>query len=485
MVDSNIVNVALPDIAAQLHTTLDTAQWIISGYLLSLAALLAAAAYLAKRFGTRRVYFVSLLGFTAASALCALSPTIGVLISMRVVQGALGAPLVPLAMSMLLGDPDTPSEVPPAVGMVLFLAPALGPTLGGLLIHIAGWPLVFLINVPLGIVGALGVRRIPPGKVPQASADVRLDLIGMLALSGGLVLASYGATQGPQRGWGAREVWPFLASGGALLACYVVWALRRAHPAVDLKLLRHTQTALAVGLCTLASIVLFAMLFLLPIYMEDLQGLTPVVAGLALLPQGLVMGLGTVLGDRLAVDRGIRFCALLGMAILTLSTAALLFLSSTTPAWMTALLLSGRGLALGLVIQPLLLAMIGHLAGDEVADGNTLFNVAERLGGSLGIPLLATFFVVRERLRLTEALAPYGVNLPSALPSSAGAAASARLPSPLRAALAQAALTGFHDTIWLLVVLSALGMGAALLLQGRTRQTEAATSRPPASDVLA
>src|SRR5262249_36221680 len=208
----------------------------------------------------------------------------------------------------------------PAAGMVLFLAPALGPTLGGLLIHLSGWPLVFLINAPFGLLGALGVRRIPASKVSRPSTGVRLDPIGIVALSGGLVLVSYGATQGPQRGWGDSDVWPYLAAGGALLAFYLVWALRRGHPAVDLKLLRHAQTALAVGLCTLASIVLFAMLFLLPIYLEDLQGLGPMVAGLALLPQGLVMGLGTVLGDKLAARRGVRFSAALGMAILTLST---------------------------------------------------------------------------------------------------------------------------------------------------------------------
>src|SRR5215470_15544965 len=104
MVDSNIVNVALPDITTQLHSSLDTAQWIISGYLLALAAGLAASAYLAKRFGTRRVYLASLIGFTLASALCALAPTIGLLIALRVAQGTLGAALVPLAMNMLLGD---------------------------------------------------------------------------------------------------------------------------------------------------------------------------------------------------------------------------------------------------------------------------------------------------------------------------------------------------------------------------------------------
>ncbi len=104
MLDSNIVNVALPDIALQLHSSLETAQWIVSGYLLALAAVLAASAYLAKRFGTSRVYLASLLGFTLASALCALAPTMGVLIAARALQGALGAPLVPLAMGMLLGQ---------------------------------------------------------------------------------------------------------------------------------------------------------------------------------------------------------------------------------------------------------------------------------------------------------------------------------------------------------------------------------------------
>src|SRR5262249_7600791 len=142
---------------------------------------------------------------------------------------------------------------------------------------------------------------------------------------------------------GSPDVWPYFAAGGALLALYIVWALRRAHPAIDLKLLRHAQTALAICLCTLASIVLFAMLFLLPIFMEDLEGLSPAAVGLALLPQGLVMGLGTVLGDRLAARLGVRLTVLLGMAILTLSTAALLPLSLSTPAWITALVLSGRG----------------------------------------------------------------------------------------------------------------------------------------------
>src|SRR2546421_5599647 len=161
VLDVNLVTVRVRDIARRLRTALDTAQWILSGCLLALAAGLAASAYLAKRFGLRRVYLASLLGFTLASAFCALAPSIGVLIAARALQGVLGAALVPLAMSMLLGKGGAGRQIPPAAGILLFLAPALGPSVGGLLINAGGWPLIFLVNVPFGVLGAFGVRRIP------------------------------------------------------------------------------------------------------------------------------------------------------------------------------------------------------------------------------------------------------------------------------------------------------------------------------------
>ncbi len=198
MVDASIVNVALPAIARQLRTSLDPAQWVLSGYLLTLAAGLAASAYLARRFGTRRVYLASLLGFTLASALCALAPSIGLLIAARALQGLLGAPLVPLAMTMLLGGEG--ARMPPAAGVVLFLAPALGPTLGGLLVQVAGWPLIFLVNLPVGLVGALAVARMPAPAGERGDPAARFDPLGLLLLSGGLVAAIYGGTQGPQHG---------------------------------------------------------------------------------------------------------------------------------------------------------------------------------------------------------------------------------------------------------------------------------------------
>ena len=465
MVDSNIVNVAIPDIARQLGSPLATAQWVVSGYLLALAAMLAASAFLAKRLGTRRVYLASLLGFTISSGLCAVAPTIEALIALRALQGATAAPLVPLAMSMLLAGGGSDKKMPPAAGIVLFLAPALGPTLGGLLIPLAGWPAIFLVNVPVGIVGFVAMSKVAARPSDRPDHDVPFDPVGLGLLALGLTLALYGAAEAPVVGWTADGAWPFLAIGALLISAYVVWSLRRAHPAVDLRLLRHGQTALAVGLSSLASVVMFVMLFLIPVFLESVQGLTPLQAGLVLLPQGLVTGLGTVLGEKLPVKYGLRRVVVVGMGVLTLSTAAMLLVDSGSPGWLVAAILSGRGLALGLTIQPLLHMMLGGLPPAQMADAATLFNVFQRLGGSIGISLLATFFQVRERVQVDAVLERLG---PPTLNSVGGFAhTSVALPDSIQHALARAAAAGFHDVIALLVVLAAVGTAAALLLGNR------------------
>ncbi len=370
-------------------------------------------------------------------------------------------------MSMLLGGTGARRRMPPAAGVVLFLAPALGPTLGGLLLQVAGWPLIFLVNVPIGLVGVLAAARMPALAAERGDPAARFDPLGLVLLAGGLVVTIYGATQGPQRGWGSPATWPYLAGGTALLGVYILWALRRPHPAVDLTLLRQPQTALAVGLSALVSVVLFTVIFLLPLFLEDLQGLSALQAGLTLLPQGLVTGVGLGLGGRLAARRGVRVSALTGLGILALGTVALLLVTATTPAWVTALILCGRSFAIGLTIQPLLDVMIGGLAPAEVPDGNTLFNVAQRLGGSLGIPLLGTFYALREQVRMDAAR--HALGLPVVGGGHAGLGTSgAHLPAPVRARLTQAAVMGFHDTIWLLVAVAALSVGAALLLHDRT-----------------
>ncbi len=259
MLDSSIVNVAVEPIARELHAGLAVVQWTVSGYLLALGGGLAGTAYLARRFGTLPVYRASIVAFTVASALCALAPTAGVLVGARVIQGLVAAPLVPLAMSMLLGrgrDPGDQSPgdqasgpgadrgrgargISPAGGILLFLGPALGPTVGGALIGAVGWRGIFLINVPLGVLAAVAAGSVPAALAPGRQPGARFDLPGLILLAAGLTGLLLGASQGAAAGWSDPACWLPLVTGAALTAGDAAWAAHREQPVLDLTLARR------------------------------------------------------------------------------------------------------------------------------------------------------------------------------------------------------------------------------------------------------
>jgi EmrB/QacA subfamily drug resistance transporter len=398
MVDASIVNVAVADIARDLHASLDQVQWVVSGYLLALAAGLAAAPFLARRFGAVRVYQASLIGFVASSAACAMASNVDLLIAGRAAQGLLGAPLVPIAMSLLLGKQDQTRRIPVTAGLLFFLAPALGPSLGGLIIAAGGWPWIFLVNVPIGLLGLVGLRRIPSTAALPADPTARFDPIGLATLAAGLTATSYGLSRAAIAGWRDPVILISLAAGVLLLAGYARWTRQRDQPAVDLTLLRHSRSRLALGLSVISSVISFAAVFLLPVFTQTVQHHTAFATGLALLPQGLITGVGTALGQRLNARFSVRALVTAGFVVLVTTSAVLLLLTADTPLWITAIVLSGRGIAIGFGITPLLLAMLEPLADTQLADANTVFNIAQRLGGSLGVSLLATLFTGRTRV---------------------------------------------------------------------------------------
>jgi EmrB/QacA subfamily drug resistance transporter len=474
MIDSSVVNVAVPAISRDLGAPLSTVQWTVSGYLLALAATLPATAYLARRFGTARVYAVSLAAFTAASALCALAGSAPELIAARAAQGVAAAPLVPLSMNLIFGrGDDAVRDLPVSAGLVLFLGPALGPTVGGLLLSVWSWPSIFFVNLPFGVAALLGfgqLRRCGVSDEPDPAA--RFDPIGLCLLSTGLVGALYGVSRAPEHGWWSPSTWPWWAGGAALLAGYVWWALRRPEPAVDLRLLRAARSALSVGLCVLAAVAMFGVLFLLPVLVQSIQGHGALASGLVLLPQGVVMGLSTKVGRDLDGPR-LRWAIVAGFAAIALTSALLVLVTVSTPLWVIALVMAGRGLGVGLVIQPLLTGMLTGLPHRDLAHANTLFNVGQRLGGSIGVGLLATLFTARVAAHV------HAVFGPSADTSSGSLAA---LPPAARARAAGAALAGFHETIWAAAAVAAVGVLGALLVRATSTRAGSAGQAvaPPA-----
>ena len=428
MLDSSIINVGVEPIARELHASLTTVQWAVSGYLLALGAGLAATAYLARRFGTLPVYRMSVIAFTIASAVCALAPAAGVLVAARVLQGLVAAPLVPLALSMLLGGTGNAKSISPLAGMMLFLGPALGPTIGGALIAAGSWRAIFLINVPFGAVAAVAARSVPAGVAPGRAPGVRFDLPGLILLAAGLTGLLLGASQGAATGWDSASALGPLAIGAALLGCYVRWAARRDQPALDLSLARQRWPALSMALCALASVVTWAAVFLLPVFVQSVQGHSALAAGLAMAPQGLITGLSTALGPRLLSLLTVRVTVLCGFAVLAVASLGLLLVVAATPLWLIAVILACRSVSIGLVINPLLRALTEPLRPEQLGDANTLFNTWQRIAGSVGTGLLAALYATQARARgpvfalhlvgvVLDAIAATGVLAALALPA--------------------------------------------------------------------
>jgi EmrB/QacA subfamily drug resistance transporter len=439
MLDSSIVNVAVAPIARQLNAPLTEVGWTLTGYLLALGTGLAATSWLARRFGTLPVYLSSVLGFTLSSACCAAAPSAGWLITARILQGLAGAPLVPLAMSMLIGGKSNARTVSPLAGMMLFLAPALGPTVGGALIAAWGWRSIFLINVPVGLAALIAARTIPAQRAPGRAPAAPLDLAGLILLASGLTGVLAGAGQGGSAGWATVGSWAPLAAGTILLAGYTARAARHPHPVLNLSLMRQRTSAVGILLCAAASVVTFAAVFLLPVFAQAVQGHSAAATGLALLPQGIITGLGTVLGQKLLARLSIRTTVTAGFAILTVASLGLLAITATTPLAVTAAILAGRAAAIGLVITPLLYAITSSLGSEGLADANTLFNICQRIAGALGIGLIAALF-----------------------------AASARSIGPVPA---------LHETGLLLAAVAAVAAAAAVMLPGRRNEPYRGTDR--------
>jgi EmrB/QacA subfamily drug resistance transporter len=483
MVDSSVVNVALAAITGAFGSSLATTQWIASGYLLAMAVALPATAYLAKRLGSMTTYLGCMLGFTLVSALCALAPNAEVLIGLRVLQGAFGAPLTPLAIAMFLGGDNTDTVVrsPVIAGIVFFAAPALGPTLGGLLIDSVGWPWIFWINVPIGVIGIVSVLRV--GLHEPRDHGARFDGIGFVLLGLGAGLAVYGANEGPQVGWLAAGSLPFWASGGVIVGAYFTWAARRQQPLLDVRLLLHRRIAvLSTSVTAVASVVMFAMLILVPTYLQLVQGISPVAAGLVLLPQALATGLGLGLGARVAARAGIRLTAVAGMLALVVGTVVLLLIGGDTPPGVIAGLLCMRGFAVGFVEQPLLSAMLAGLSRVETAHFSTLYDVTQRMAGSVGVGVFLTLFQVRERVDIASALGRVRVPLSDALLANVGggsSASAASLPPAIHRAVASAMSQALGETSLALLTLALVGTVLALALPTMETAPSAKRTQPP------
>src|SRR5438270_1475851 len=270
ILDTTIVNVALATLGRDLHSTISQIQWVVTAYMLALAAVIPITGWAARRFGSKRVYLLSLVLFTAGSALCGLATSAGELVVFRVLQGAGGGMLLPIGQLMMAeaAGPKRMGRVMSIVAVPMMLAPILGPTIGGLIVQNASWRWIFFVNVPIGAIAVLAALRTLPSVKP-GKADA-LDFRGLVLMSAGLALLTYGLAEiGTAGSFTATKVVIPVLAGLALVALLAVHALRIPRPLLDLRLFRRpTFSAASLAMFFLAA-ALFGGMILLPLYWQN------------------------------------------------------------------------------------------------------------------------------------------------------------------------------------------------------------------------
>lgn len=389
LLDSTIVNIAIESLTRAFDAPLATIQWVSTGYLLALAAVIPLTGWASARFGTKRLYLVSIAVFALASLLAGLAWSAGSLIVFRVLQGIGGGMLMPAGMAMVSrqAGPDRVGRAMGVVGVPMLLGPVLGPILGGYLIDIASWRWVFLINLPIGIIGMfLGARLLTHD---QAAVPPRIDWLGLILLSPGLVSVIFGLSKIDTAGLANPWMTIPLAGGLMLAAGFVRHSTRASQPLLDLKLLRGRSMAAAATTTALQALAFNSTLFLLPLYFQVAQHQSAATTGLLIAPLGVgaaaVQTIAGRLTDRMPAGRVV----LGGMIPFALGLLIMTTVAKGTPLWLTLIATLFIGLGAGFTQMPIMTAGLRTVAPAAAAHASTLLNILTRAGAAVGVAFVA------------------------------------------------------------------------------------------------
>jgi EmrB/QacA subfamily drug resistance transporter len=391
VLDTTIVNVALDTLSKELNSSLDGIQWVVTGYMLALAAVIPVTGWAAARFGARRLYVISLVLFTAGSALCGFAWSAESLIGARVLQGLGGGMLMPIGQMILVraAGPQNMARVMSAIGVPIILAPVFGPTLGGLLVEHAGWQWIFFVNLPVGIAAVIAALRLLPRDVASPAKAGRLDAIGLALVASGLVGITYGlAESGTAGSLLADAVLVPLLLGVALVAAFVVRALRIANPLLDVRLYANKAFAAASVTMTALGAALFGAMVLMPLYFQLVRGEDAVNTGLLLAPQGIGAALAMAVSGRVTERLGGGLTSLIGGIVTILATIPFVLIEADTSFVLISAAMIVRGFGIGMSMMPSMTAAYAVLRPDQINDATPQLSVLQRVGGSIGTAIL-------------------------------------------------------------------------------------------------
>lgn len=392
LIDTSIVNVALTQMSANLGATLDEVAWVSTGYILAAVIVLPMTGWLSGYFGRKRYFTGSIILFTIASFLCGQSSSLVELVIWRVVQGLGGGALIATSQAILFESfpPEEQTMAAAIFGIGMMVGPAVGPTLGGMIVDRYTWPWIFYINIPVGIFAAILTWTFIRDSAAQRRART-IDVVGILLITIGIGSLQFVLERGEHYEWFDSNVIRILTATAVLGTITLLWwEMRVKEPIIDLRVLRNRSLAAGSAFAAVLGLALYGSIFALPIYIQQLLGYDAETAGWALFPGavGSAIALAVIarMGSRI---KDLRWLIVLGSALLVVSMwmHAQLTTQSGTGDMLWPVVV--RGFATGCMFVPLATTALAGLSGRDMAQGSAIFNLTRQLGGSVGIAILA------------------------------------------------------------------------------------------------
>lgn len=480
VLDTSVANVSLPHIAGNLSATTEESTWVLTSYLISNAIILPATNWLGYFFGRKRFLIVCIGIFTLSSALCGAATSLGMLLFARVLQGAGGGALQPIAQAVLLESFPQEKRGPAMAvyGMGIVVAPIIGPTLGGWITDNYSWRWIFYINVPIGILAVFMANTFiedPP--YIRSQRPGRIDYIGFGLMALGLATLQIVLDKGQEDDWFSSSFIVKMALTAIIaLVAFVIWELCTKEPIVNLRVLGNRNFAVGVVLITAMGIVLYGTIALLPLFLQTLMGYPALQSGLAVSPRGIGAVVSMVVVGRLVGKIDGRLLVMFGFVVVGLSSYLLgdinLEISISSIVWPQII----AGLAMGFVFVPLTVMTTGTLSNEQIGNATGIFNLMRNVGGSFGIAAVTTMLArgaqVHQAIMVSH-LTPYDPAFQQRLNELAGALGG---PGSLatqqqaygaiyQAVVRQASLLAYIDNFRILAFLCVICAPAALLFK--------------------
>ena len=409
ILSSTAVNVAVPTLEKVFNAGLTDVQWVATGYLLGLAAVIPVSGWVSDRFGTKRVYLVTLTVFVVTSLLCGFARSVQTEIAFRVLQGLAGGMVMPVGMSMLMHitPPHERGRMMGTIGVPMLLAPALGPTVAGWLIQNFSWEYIFWINIPFGLIAIVLAwfwLRDSPRHDPGP-----LDVVGLLLCTPGVTVFIYGVTRAAQNGWGSSAALVPMAIGVALTGLFVAWEVRQTQPLLELRVFRDAAFSASMLVGVLLAGGMFGATFIVPVFLQQVQGYSAMNAGIVLAAQGFGSVVALPVSGWLTDRYGARTMVLAGICLLVAVSFLMATVGPDTSGGEWALLLAGRGVAVGFSMMPAFSAAYVTIEPRLISRATALANTAQRMASSLGIAVIATITADRVAAQLAHPIFHEGV----------------------------------------------------------------------------